>query len=410
MTIYQDEKTLKFIERAKLVSHRTECGYDKTVFVGIHTKVTITCLECGNDFEQRPDSHLMGNGCIKCNHNSRKLTLEEFIRKANKKHNYIYGYDDFIYKDSRTKSIIYCHRHKIKFTQSPSAHLQGQGCPLCGHEETARRHEKFSCIEEFIVAANNKFKNKIGYSFDYSPSVYVDITTAMCIRCKIHNKEFKQTPSNHLSGQGCPLCAIDRITKILFKGTEQFIIDSKKLFGDKFGYIGSEYFGSKKLITLYCNDCNIFFDTYPTNHLREYGRGCCPECKESVPEGKVNKYLLENNINFDRQFKFENCRDKYPLPFDFVVFDKDNNTKIKFLIEYQGEQHYRPIRYSSKMTNEQAMEELKVRQQHDSIKSAYCIQNKIPLLIIQYKQLKIIPSLINNFLDKYYYNEHSRSK
>ena len=47
---------------------------------------------------------------------------------------------------------------------------------------------------------------KHGDKYDYSKVIYAGNKTKVTIRCHQHG-DFKQTPANHLSGQGCPGCA-----------------------------------------------------------------------------------------------------------------------------------------------------------------------------------------------------------
>lgn len=65
------------------------------------------------------------------------------------------------------------------------------------------------------------------------------------------------------------------------------------------------------------------------------------------------------------------------LRFDFAIFDKSN--KLKFLIEYQGKQHYYKGFYE---TDEK---ELLERQRRDTLKKQYCEDNNIELIIISFK-------------------------
>lgn len=60
----------------------------------------------------------------------RKLTTEEFILKAELKHNSTYGYGKSKYVNSRTKVMITCHVHG-DFEQTANNHLSGAGCPSC---------------------------------------------------------------------------------------------------------------------------------------------------------------------------------------------------------------------------------------------------------------------------------------
>lgn len=56
----------------------------------------------------------------------------------------------------------------------------------------------------------------------------------------------------------------------------------------------------------------------------------------------IERYLINHNIQFQRQFTFQDLRGKkYPLRFDFAVFEDDGT--LQCLIEYQGEQHFTNI-------------------------------------------------------------------
>lgn len=99
----------------------------------------------------------------------------------------------------------------------------------------------------------------------------------------------------------------------------------------------------------------------------------------------VKKYLDINNIRYIPQNRFDDCRDKLPLPFDFYL--PDYNT----CIEYQGEQHYRPIEHFG------GDDAFIVRKKHDTIKQKYCQQHKINLLVIPYN--KNTEETLDNFFN-----------
>lgn len=50
--------------------------------------------------------------------------------------------------------------------------------------------------------------------------------------------------------------------------------------------------------------------------------------------------LNENNITYERQFKFDDLvnNNGNKLKFDFAILDNDG--KLKYLIEYDGAQHF----------------------------------------------------------------------
>lgn len=69
------------------------------------------------------------------------------------------------------------------------------------------------------------------------------------------------------------------------------------------------------------------------------------------------------------------------------------------MIEYNGQQHYFPVRFNNSTTEIQAENNFKIQQIHDNSKIEYSIQNKIPLLIIPYWELNNIEKLLIKFLD-----------
>ena len=198
---------VQFLNKARSV-HGDKYGYDKVEYYGVHTKVCIICPEHG-DFWQSPGNHLHGNGCPKCGYNttadSRRLSLSDFIKKANEIHNCKYDYNKVDYKDSNTKVCIICSKHG-EFWQKPASHTQGRGCPKCYADKA--RERLTSSKEDFIKKAKEKHEGK----YDYTKVKYDGTKTKVCIICSKHGK-FWQTPSNHLHGKGCPKCNLSHLER-----------------------------------------------------------------------------------------------------------------------------------------------------------------------------------------------------
>lgn len=76
-----------------------------------------------------------------------KLTTEQFIERANLKHNNLYDYKLVDYQGAHTKIKIIC-KHHGEFLQSPNSHLSGKGCKNCALSEKGwtRTHFKDKCI------------------------------------------------------------------------------------------------------------------------------------------------------------------------------------------------------------------------------------------------------------------------
>ncbi|WGZ93393.1 MAG: DUF723 domain-containing protein [Candidatus Thiothrix putei] len=137
--------TKEFIKRSREV-HSDRYDYSKVEYVNNKTKVVIICPEHG-DFEQSPNSHLSGIGCPHCANESKKLTQESFIQKANEVHDNKYDYSKVEYTHSATKVEIICPIHGA-FEQTSYNHLRGSGCPHCGYENTGWTKAKFIDICE----------------------------------------------------------------------------------------------------------------------------------------------------------------------------------------------------------------------------------------------------------------------
>lgn len=71
----------------------------------------------------------------------KKLTKNEFVEKATKKHNGFYSYEKTVYVNSQTKTCITCPKHG-DFQQTPANHLRGQVCWHCGNERNAKRNHE----------------------------------------------------------------------------------------------------------------------------------------------------------------------------------------------------------------------------------------------------------------------------
>lgn len=98
-------------------------------------------------------------------------------------------------------------------------------------------------------------------------------------------------------------------------------------------------------------------------------------CLKSYNEIKINNFLKEKNISFKKEQSFNDLlsQNNYPLRYDFALY-KEN--KIIGLIEYQGEQHFKPI---PKFGGQNAFQKL---QEHDQLKYEYAQNHCIPILYL----------------------------
>ena len=98
-------------------------------------------------------------------------------------------------------------------------------------------------------------------------------------------------------------------------------------------------------------------------------------CIKSAGEVMIESILTELGYPHIKEYTFSDLISPFSqlkLRFDFGI--KDENGMLKFLIEYQGQQHEQQVEYfGSKLERIQAC---------DECKRQYCMQHDVPLLII----------------------------
>lgn len=191
----------EFISRSNKM-HNNFYKYSLVEYINQDTKINITCPEHGG-FEQRPDHHLAGRGCLFCansnkkNETTRKEHYSKFIKKATKKWNGKYDYSKVNYTTARGKVIIICPEHG-DFEQVPDAHMKHEclKCSIKNHPNHQQRN-----TEEFIKIA----KKIHGDKYDYSKVDYKGNRNKIEIICSEHGSWW-QAPYNHIQNKGCRCC------------------------------------------------------------------------------------------------------------------------------------------------------------------------------------------------------------
>ena len=278
-------------------------------------------------FEQLPHKHLQGNGCNKCGNKCQDT--DSFIEKARQIHGNKYNYSQVRYIDANTKVTIICPIHG-PFEQTPALHLLGHGCKHCHKRSGKHKLEDKYSVRYSTETWIAKAKEIWGNKYIYDKVVYVNNSTKVTIICPIHGP-FEINPSDHLRGYGCRECATDK-SKLTI---EDFISKARKIHGDKYDYSLVEYVNNYTEVCIICPKHGKFWQT-PVSHLQGNG---CKKCHQSHLERTIKKLLKEQKIEYVPQKRFE-----------WLKFKKDQYIDIfleeyKLAIECQGGQHFRPIKY-----------------------------------------------------------------
>jgi hypothetical protein len=126
-----------------------------------------------------------------------------------------------------------------------------------------------SFLERAIAIHDNKY--------DYSKAVIVNTKVKIEIQCPSHGL-FLQAPANHLSGQGCPICAQLSRTKTQRFSTRDFVEIAKNIHHHKYDYKLVEYLNSQTKVTIICQIHGEFL-MKPNSHCNGQG---CPKCGRKI--------------------------------------------------------------------------------------------------------------------------------
>jgi hypothetical protein len=233
-------------------------------------------------------------------------------------------------------------------------------CKSCNYEiiDNYRNlsRDNFKCKYCIILSSSNLIKNNDVILLKIEGSNLI-------LKCK-KNHIYKQDRRNFLADKKCKQCYLD--SKVFTK--EKIINDIKNIHGDYYKYNFNNFRNIHSKIEIRCKKEHIFYQKV-SNHLQ--GKGC-PICRESNGERRIALFLENNNIEFIRQKKFNDCFFKEKLSFDFYLPNLD------VIIEYDGIQHFKPV---SIFGGVKEFEKNKIR---DKIKNEYCIKNNIHLIRISY--------------------------
>lgn len=193
-----------FIDNCKSI-HGDKYDYTNTIYKGSSKRVEIICSKHGR-FYQLPNHHMNGSGCRKCAFEKAskkyRMSKEEFLIKAKKKHGEFYNYDTVkLGNNNKCHVQIQCPKHG-QFTQSVTDHLSGKRCFKCGLDVISQK-TRFS-KEQFVKKATVTH----GDRYNYNKSIYIGSEHKLIITCPVHG-DFEQNANAHVQGRGCLQCCND---------------------------------------------------------------------------------------------------------------------------------------------------------------------------------------------------------
>lgn len=305
----------------------------------------------------------------------KKLTKEQVINKLSTNNSNIILLSDYtVDTTSRTKLKFKCLICQNEWNGNLGRIINARnGCPKCGKQISKNTKKYDISTEDFHKKIDKIFNNKIKVIGEY-----VNCFSEVQMKCNICDYEWLSTPTYLIKKHGCIKCGHIEKGKKQRKSNETFINEINIKHDGRINTL-EEYKTGRDRIKVKCNICD--YEWSPIS--RTLTRRGCPKCNFSKGELLISKILKELNTDFIEQYIFTGLKtDNNGIPiFDFVIFE---NSIIRKIIEYDGEQHFKVIKKWG------GIKRFDRQQKIDKFKNDYCKNNNIEMIRIPYTELKKI--------------------
>jgi hypothetical protein len=311
------------------------------------------------DYPQSYKNHSHGNRCPVCACRA-PITIEEI---ASKYPDLVAG-QTYVNNEEKLQWECLAGLKHPNYLQRRSRHSSGQVCPICSYIK--RGLAKRFTIEE--IAAN--------YPEELVPGQkYVNSKKKLLWRCLagLGHPDYPQSYAHHSREISCPKCkgvTIHNLLKLTIKEI------GARYPGELVP--GQKYVNSKTRICWRCL-AGLNHPDYSQTYSSHSAGQSCPTCSESKGSKRIR---LLGGLLFEREKRFDTCRNSNPLPFDFKV------RRRKILIEYHGGQHYRPVGWLG------GKKAFKGVQHRDGIKRRWARKNGYVLIVIPHTVVNIEDVLV----------------
>lgn len=275
--------------------------------------------------------------------------------------------DDYTHSTDKVRCL--CKIHNIIHTKTINSIISGNGCLKCGEEKVAN---SILLTDEEVENRVHVLNNHISL-LEYNG--YADSNSKWF--CNKHGVVFYKTLSTLCNCKsGCDLCYSENIVDRLSINID----DANKIIQEKFPSLlilnDGTYTSFSNYANFYCSEHNYYFRSRPVyvkNRIR-----CCQKSAITCKAEKMCSFLESLGLVIEREKIFEDCRDVHVLPFDCYI------PQYNLIIEYDGEQHYKPVKFDNKESEQESLEKLEYTQRHDRIKNNYCKVNQIDIIRVPY--------------------------
>lgn len=338
-------------------------------YINSQTKFKIRHNNCGFEYETVWGSFQQGVRCPKCAGNI-NYTNEDIVQKMYDLVGNEYTKLDNSYSNVDTKFKIKHNKCGHEYEIAWNSFQRGVRCPKCAGKYRYTDNE----ISELVAEMTNGEYTKL--------SEYKNNKTKFKIKHNTCGHEYEVIWGHFKRGSRCPKCSgLMKLTN------EEIVKRIYELVGDEYTKLDDSYKNASTKFKIKHNTCGHEYKVRWNDFKQGYR---CPKCNQSKGEKFIADYLTNQHISFTPQIRFSDCKYKNTLPFDFAILDSE--MRVKALIEFDGEQHYKSVEIWG---GEEALKEVQLR---DQIKNEYCKEHNLPLLRIRFDE--DIEEKLNLFLNK----------
>lgn len=352
----------RFIEKFENANNHLELLGN---YNGIYQKIKVRCKKHNQIWYGKPDSIIKGIGCKECRNEkfsqSNSKTQEEFedrVRKINSSIRVIGKYTG-----CENHVGFKCIKCNYTWETTPTTFYRTGNCPKCIRKELSEKQTLSN--KEFLRDLEQINKNIIPLE------EYKTAHTKILFKCKIDGYEWGVTPSNILSGKGCPVCANKKVMKGVndIATTHPHILRFLCDINDGYKYTS----GSTKKLKVKCPDCG-YIKEMNTYSLTSFGFSCdrCSD-KISYPNKFIRGFIEQLDVE-DITYEYNSSWTKL---YRYDLYFKYGN--INYLVEMDGGFHY-------VTTSMRTDEELLIQQQRDKEKDILAKENGFVLMRIDCRE------------------------
>jgi ribosomal protein S27E len=331
---------------------------------------------------------------INDSNNDKDKTQEELIKEITGKNHNIEKIKKLIEDNNckietvrKTTVIYWCPENAHILTCEPRTKIINNNivhCDSCRLQLNPKSMSQQVSQESIqTILSNNDFELQ---------SQYVNNSTVLKLYCQICKTHIYMAYLNWGKQMECTNCKMKNKAETTSvqqkKVLGQIFSDEVKKFNYKLREDTDKYQNNTTKFLIECDKAHVY-TTCQDNFVNRKRR--CPSCKQSTGEEYIEKYLNDKNIIYKKEFIFPDgaCKNIYNLRFDFYV---EYNNK-KFMIEFDGEQHFKPIQYFGGDESYQKLFN------NDCKKTYYCVNTaNIPLLRVAFNDFDKLEKLLDKFL------------